>query len=205
MKVNVKRDPERVINESEWRLDTQALDQWNIFINILVWEMNMGMRSVLIRWVEAACSGWTCIRKQSVSRTNYFFSLCSLGTLEEAVWWKGEGQRLWVQVPAQLSSTVGLWASHLLSSLDLIFPSVKWSEGGENRVVTYTLAPRPAPSSCQSGQGLLSNWAFPSSVFNGISSVESETMVCCYWQWWWYSLLYPWHLVKSRYSYSWLS
>lgn len=44
---------------------------------------------VLIRWVEAACSGCTCIRKQSVSRTNYFSSLCSLGTLEEAMWWKG--------------------------------------------------------------------------------------------------------------------
>ena len=93
----------------------------------------------------------TSIRKQPISRTNYFSSFCSLRTLEEAMWWKGESRRLWVQVSVQ-RSTVWLWASHLLSLPDLIFPSVKWSEGGVNILVTYILASRPGP---WAGQGLL--------------------------------------------------
>lgn len=44
-------------------------------------------------------------------------------------------QRTWIQVSAQ-SSAVSLWTSHLLSFLDLVFPSVKWDEREEKRLVT---------------------------------------------------------------------
>jgi hypothetical protein len=96
--------------------------------------MNMGRRSMTIRWVEAAGSGNT--RKHFVTRTNYFLTPQFWNLGERNVVERGrDAQTTWVGVLDPLS-TVQLWANHFLSFLNL---SLGWDKRKVNKLVMDSL------------------------------------------------------------------
>lgn len=159
-----------------------ALEQWTIYKHSAL-KNGHGHRSVLISWVGAACSG-TCIRKQSVPQTNYFSSLLDFGTLEEAIWCKGETLWVWQFSSAVSCLTLGK-SLHLLPGPCFSFCKVGWGRGWPHTL----LLPDPA-SKIDYQSSLLADGLSPAQCSTCLSPMKSGTEVCCCW-WCWYLCYIP--------------